>query len=110
MHIRDVDALHQRLFLGSHHAPRDVEQGKLSSLPRTPTAGNTAMVRYFVNEVAQPNGDHEVHQFGCYYLELARRKRDIGEHDTCVTAVDTAKRFYPKANGCSYCSRPCHRG
>ena len=66
------------------------------------------MVRYFVNEVAQPNGDHEVHQFGCYYLELARRKRDIGEHDTCVTAVATAKRYFPQANGCSYCSRPCH--
>jgi len=68
------------------------------------------MVRYFVNEVAQPNGDHEVHQFGCYYLELARRKRDIGEHDTCVTAVATAKRYFPQANGCSYCSRPCHAG
>ena len=30
------------------------------------------MASYYVNDNAQPNGDHEVHESGCYWLGLAR--------------------------------------
>jgi hypothetical protein len=64
------------------------------------------MARYYVNNNAQSNGDHEVHREGCTYMPAS--KIDLGLHDACKTAVAEAKRYYPQSNGCYYCSRECH--
>lgn len=66
------------------------------------------MVRYFVNEQAQVNGDHDVHKKGCAWLAAASKVRDLGEHHSCHSAVLTARRWFPKANGCAQCSGACH--
>lgn len=66
------------------------------------------MSRYYVNNQRQDNGDHEVHVQGCYWLQLANSTRDLGDHLGCHTAVAAAKRIYPTANGCAYCSSACH--
>lgn len=64
------------------------------------------MAKYCVNRNAQPNGDHEVHKQGCSYWPSNRI--DLGEHTTCRTAVTQAKAYYPKSNGCAFCSPDCH--
>lgn len=66
------------------------------------------MARYFVNQNAQPNGDHEVHTYGCSWSALVVSKRDLGEHASCWTAVATARAYYPTANGCYWCASACH--
>ncbi len=63
---------------------------------------------YYVNDIPQSNGDHEVHVEGCNYAYLMIRKTYLGEFDSCEDAVSVAKRRYPAANGCFYCCRPCH--
>jgi hypothetical protein len=68
------------------------------------------MARYYVNDNAQPNGDHEVHEQGCYWLGLARSTTDLGEHSHCSTAVAAAKRIYWNSNGCKTCCPACHTG
>jgi hypothetical protein len=68
------------------------------------------MAHFFVNLNAQPNGDHEVHEKGCFWLGMAAQTRDLGDHATCVTAVATAKEFYTTANGCVHCAPACHTG
>lgn len=63
---------------------------------------------YFVNDNAQPNGDHEVHVQGCYWLSLATRTTPLGYYWTCADAVRAARAKYRQCNGCAYCSAECH--
>lgn len=64
------------------------------------------MASYYVNQVAQPNGDHEVHKSTCSYLPNNRTY--LGEFASCTPAVALAKTKYPKSNGCYWCSSACH--
>jgi len=66
------------------------------------------MASYYVNDNAQPNGDHEVHKDGCQFMP--KYKTSLGDHASCGPAVTQAKRKYPTANGCRTCSRDCHTG
>lgn len=64
--------------------------------------------RYYVNDNAQANGDHEVHRADCYWLGLVQSKTDLGYHSGCSSAVAAAKLRYWKSNGCAYCAAACH--
>ena len=66
------------------------------------------MARYYVNQNAQWNGDHEVHVTGCNRMPASENRIYVGDHTTCGPAVAHARTIYPKANGCYYCSNPCH--
>lgn len=66
------------------------------------------MAKYYVNNSAQANGDHEVHKDGCYWLTLVTSKKDLGYHSDCESAVREAKNTYTKSNGCIHCSKECH--
>ncbi len=66
------------------------------------------MKRYYVNNNAQANGDHEVHTENCYWLGLAISKKDLGNHSNCKYAVEEAKKHYTQVNGCKACSEYCH--
>ncbi|MEX2251089.1 MAG: hypothetical protein WD895_03345 [Acidimicrobiia bacterium] len=65
-------------------------------------------MRYYVNKNAQANGDHEVHELTCSFVPDEENRIFVGDHSTCPPAVAKAKDYYPKSNGCFYCSRPCH--
>lgn len=69
-------------------------------------AGEKVIASYYVNNQAQSNGDHEVHVWGCSYFPANRMY--LGEFSSCGPAVQEAKRYYTKANGCYFCSRSCH--
>ncbi len=64
------------------------------------------MARYYVNNNAQTNGDHEVHKQGCIWMPIS--KTDLGEHPNCWSAVNEAKKHYKQVNGCKTCSNECH--
>lgn len=71
---------------------------------------------YIVNKNAQSNGDHEVHVKPRGFCSSPRypawhNQEDLGFHVSCHGAVREAKRLgYRTADGCYYCSRPCHTG
>jgi hypothetical protein len=63
-------------------------------------------MKYYVNNKAQSNGDHEVHTESCTYLPSD--KKYLGEFSNCTDAVKEAKKTYSKSNGCKTCSNACH--
>ena len=64
-------------------------------------------LKYYVNDNAQPNGDHEVHIENCiYYSRMINTY--LGEYDSCQEAVLVAKKKHKQVNGCISCCRPCH--
>jgi len=67
------------------------------------------MPRFCVNENAQSNGDHEVHETNnCAHAPDAENQKDLGFHDDCKSAVKEAKESFSQSNGCYYCCEPCH--
>lgn len=66
------------------------------------------MARYYVNDRAQANGDHEVHKQGCSFMPDVSNRTYLGDYSSCRPAVSAAKKKYSKSNGCYFCSRECH--
>ncbi|MFH2057960.1 MAG: hypothetical protein ABIJ59_03575 [Pseudomonadota bacterium] len=66
------------------------------------------MTYYYVNKNQQSNGDHEVHKTGCSYIPNQENRQYLGDFSSCRPAVQEAKKYYPKSNGCYYCSNECH--
>ena len=66
------------------------------------------MPKYYVNKNAQANGDHEVHKESCSRMPLGQNAKYLGIFNNCHDAVAEAKKYYPKADGCYYCSNECH--
>ena len=65
------------------------------------------MNHYYVNNNAQPTGEHEVHKESCQYLPTNRT--DLGYCSDCTEAVRKARQIYSNVDGCYYCSYPCHK-
>ena len=68
------------------------------------------MLRYYLNENAQSNGDHEVHNERCSYLPKRENRIYLGSHNNCHSAVTEARKYWRQVNGCYHCSRECHTG
>jgi len=66
------------------------------------------MKKYYVNDNAQSNGDHEVHHEGCIYLPLPQNRTDLGSFSNCSDAVKKAENYHTQVNGCKTCSNECH--
>lgn len=64
--------------------------------------------KYYVSKVAQPNGDHEVHDETCTWLPQPEHRTYLGYHESCYSAVIAARKEYYQVNGCRYCSPACH--
>jgi len=66
------------------------------------------MANYYLNKIAQSNGDHEVHRSGCSYMPSENNRLYLGDFSSCHGAVKKAKEYYHQSNGCYYCSNDCH--
>jgi hypothetical protein len=66
------------------------------------------MKKYYVNNNAQSNGDHEVHHEDCTYLPLVQNRTSLGILSNCGDAVKEAKKHYKQVNGCETCCTECH--
>jgi hypothetical protein len=65
---------------------------------------------YYVNKNAQSNADHEVHVSTCAHLPEPANRLYLGDFAVCQPAVEKAKQYYPRSNGCAYCSPACNTG
>lgn len=68
------------------------------------------MARFCVNDNAQDNGDHEVHDLdrGTRCLPSVAHRVNLGFHVDCASAVTAARALFGQANGCMYCAPACH--
>lgn len=66
------------------------------------------MPNYYVNDNAQPTGEHEVHRDGCTWLAEIISKTALGYHSSCHGAVSKARTIYSNVDGCKTCSEDCH--
>ena len=64
------------------------------------------MKSYFVSNLPDPNGEHEVHMESC--ILLGENNRNLGIQINCEHALLAAKKYYPLSNGCSFCCTTCH--
>lgn len=64
--------------------------------------------KYYVNQLAQANRDHEVHVEGCAWLPTPLNRQYLGEYETCYGAVREAAKTIKQVNGCIFCCRACH--
>ncbi len=65
-------------------------------------------MRYYVNQNAQSNGDHEVHTYSCTQGPEDWNRTYLGDYTSCGEAVRKAKTIYWQSNGCYYCCNACH--
>lgn len=65
-------------------------------------------MRFYVNENAQSNGDHEVHRATCSRLPDPDNRLYLGDYSTSQEAVRKAKTYYNQVNGCYYCCPETH--
>ncbi|RZM19103.1 MAG: hypothetical protein EOO88_38960 [Pedobacter sp.] len=66
------------------------------------------MKQYYVNDTAQSNGDHEVHENTCIYFQSILKKTYLGSFTNCQEAVDKAGKLHKQVNGCAKCCKFCH--
>jgi hypothetical protein len=66
------------------------------------------MAKYYIHTEKDSYGDNEVHVDTCAHLPGVATREYIGDLGNCQDAVKAAKPKYPKADGCYWCSRPCH--
>jgi hypothetical protein len=56
---------------------------------------------YYINKIAQANGDYFIHKFGCPDLNLVWPfRRYLGLFVHCDAALDEAKKIYSKTTTC----------
>lgn len=67
------------------------------------------MAKYYVNDLPQRSGAHEVITDVCKFFNQIRSKTYLGEFENCSAALPAAKAIYEKAEACTYCSNSCHR-
>lgn len=63
---------------------------------------------YYVNNTAQPTGEHEVHADDCFYLHTIKSKQSLGPCVTSGDAILKARVFYDNVDGCKFCSPAYH--
>ena len=57
-------------------------------------------MKYYVNKVAQPNGDHEVHKATCGWLPNASNRLYLGDFVYSSSALREARKYYTHVDGC----------
>lgn len=65
-------------------------------------------MRYYVNKVAQPNGDHEVHRATCSWLPDVGNRIYLGDFATAQEAIREARKYFTWVDGCYYCCPETH--
>ena len=63
---------------------------------------------YYVNRIAQPTGEHEVHTSDCRYLPSAMNRLYLGYFSSSREALQEARKYYTKVDGCFYCCPESH--
>ena len=63
---------------------------------------------YFINKIAENNGDYEVHKVDCNFLPDDSDRLYLGVFSNCKEAMIKAKEIYDQSNGCYNCCSECY--
>ena len=66
------------------------------------------MASYYVDMIAQPNDEHEIHIGFCNRLPSIQNRIFLGDFLSCRRAITEAEKYYPQVNGCHCCCSACH--
>ncbi len=66
------------------------------------------MTKYYVNDNAQPTGEHEIHEESCWFLPVLKNRRYLGEFFSFADAKKAAEQLYDNVDGCAYCCPEGH--
>ena len=66
------------------------------------------MPRYYVNDIPERTGEHEVHDEDCHLLPRSRNRTPLGQFDDSEMAVLEAMAYYDDVDGCGVCSPDSH--
>jgi hypothetical protein len=61
------------------------------------------MSHFFINNFAQPDGNHEVHLLGCN--RMPTDKRYLGNYHSVSEALIEARKEFWQSSGCERCAR-----
>lgn len=64
-----------------------------------------SMKKFYLNKYHELNGKREVHREDCYWLGFVQFKVDLGYHIIPELAIVEARRKYPQAMGCKFCTK-----
>jgi hypothetical protein len=64
------------------------------------------MDKYYVNNIPQSTGEHEVHILGCSWFPSDADY--LGEFSNCEDAIEEAKNHHDNVDGCYWCCNECH--
>ncbi|MGR8933140.1 MAG: hypothetical protein ACU837_01970 [Gammaproteobacteria bacterium] len=62
------------------------------------------MAEFYVEKIAQSNGEHVVHKSDCSLLPSHETLQYLGAISNCDSALKKAGQFYRQVNGCAHCS------
>ena len=65
------------------------------------------MPNYLVDKVPDDKGERLVHEEECKWI--SNNRISIGYFTSCQEAINKAKEYYPRINGCVRCMGDCHR-
>ena len=66
------------------------------------------MKKYFINISANEDNEHTVHGEDCSFIPDPEKRKSLELHSSCLSAIKKAKKLYPKAVACIYCSGDCY--
>lgn len=67
------------------------------------------MHTYYVSTLANSDGEHLLHVYGCMHLPGFLNRHYVGDFSSCIKAIQRAKVDYPNVNGCAHCCNSCNK-
>ena len=64
------------------------------------------MAEFYVEIIAQSNGEHLVHKSGCSFLPAKEAIQYVGSISNFDSALKKANQTFRQVNGCSHCANP----
>jgi hypothetical protein len=66
------------------------------------------MAEFYIETIAQPNGEHIVHNAACSLLPAKDSIRYLGSIASCASAIKKATESFKHVNGCPQCAPASH--
>lgn len=98
--VLSINIIQQNIRIGNKKFDSKTEKSKFA---------NTMF--YYINNLSQVSGEHEVHTKDCEYLPDEENQIELGEFNNCSEAIANAKEKFPDADidGCRHCCPDCHK-
>ena len=65
-------------------------------------------MKFYLNKSTTNSNQHLVHKAFCDLLPSDSSRIELGEHYSCESALEEAKKHFDDSNGCYHCAILCH--